>query len=100
MDYKIYEIDPNLRNYSSDIELRMNNYNRKKAELVGDGRTLAEFANGHMYYGIHRTADGWVYREWAPGAERMYLTGDFCNWDRYAYPMTRDENGVFELYLQ
>ena len=99
MDYKIFEIDPNLLNYRSDIELRMNNYNRKKAELVGDGRTLAEFANGHLYYGFHKTNDGWIYREWAPGAERMYLTGDFCNWDRYAYPMEKKDGGVFELYI-
>ena len=99
MDYKIFEIDPNLLNYRSDIELRMNNYNRKKAELVGDGRTLAEFANGHLFYGFHKTNDGWFYREWAPGAERMYLTGDFCNWDRYAYPMERKDGGVFELFI-
>ena len=99
MDYKIYEIDPNLLDYRSDIELRMNNYKRKKAELVGDGRTLAEFANGHLFYGFHKTHDGWYYREWAPGAERMYLTGDFCNWDRYAYPMEKKDGGVFELYI-
>lgn len=99
MDYKIYEIDPNLLDYRSDIELRMNNYRRKKAELVGDGRTLAEFANGHLYYGFHKTGDGWIYREWAPGAQRMYLTGDFCGWDRYAYPMERKDSGVFELFI-
>ena len=37
MDYKIYEIDPNLTQYKQDIELRMNNYNRKKAQLLADG---------------------------------------------------------------
>ena len=99
MDYKIYDIDPNLRDYRNDIELRMNHYNRKKAELVGDGRTLAEFANGHMYYGFHKTQDGWYYREWAPGADKMFLTGDFCNWDRYAYPMVKKTGGVFELFI-
>ena len=99
MDYKIFKIDPNLLNYRNDIELRMNNYMRKKAELVGDGRTLAEFANGHLFYGFHKTNDGWIYREWAPGAERMYLTGDFCGWDRCAYPMEKKDGGVFELYI-
>ena len=99
MEYKIYEYDPNLKNYQQDIELRMNNYNRKKSQLLADGRTLAEFANGHMYFGFHRTNEGWFYREWAPGAEKMYLTGDFCNWDRYAYPMERKDGGVFELFL-
>jgi len=99
MDYPIYEIDPNLKNYRQDIELRMNNFNRKKQQLLGGGKTLAEFANGHMYFGFHKTNEGWFYREWAPGAERMYLTGDFCGWDRYAHPMNRLDGGVFELFL-
>ena len=99
MDYRIFEIDPNLKDYRQDIELRMNNYNRKKRQLLGDGKTLADFANGHMYFGFHRTNDGWFYREWAPGAEKMYLTGDFCGWNRHAYPMTKKDGGVFELFL-
>ena len=99
MDYRIFEIDPNLKNYRQDIELRMNNYHRKKQQLLGDGRTLADFANGYMYFGFHRTNEGWFYREWAPGAEAMYLTGDFCGWDRYAHRMTKKDGGVFELFL-
>ena len=99
MDYRIFEIDPNLKDYRQDIELRMDNYKRKKQQLVGDGRTLAEFANGHMFFGFHRTNEGWFYREWAPGADAMYLTGDFCGWNRYAHPMTRKDGGVFELFL-
>ena len=50
-------------------------------------------------FGFHLKEDGWVYREWAPGAERLYLTGDFCGWDRHAHPMEKKENGIFELYL-
>ena len=99
MDYQIFEIDPNLKNYRQDIALRMDNYNRKKQRLLSNGKTLTDFANGHMYFGFHRTNEGWFYREWAPGAEAMYLTGDFCGWDRYAHPMTRKDGGVFELFL-
>ena len=99
MEYQILNIDPNLRDYAGDIMLRMDNYARKKAQLLQPGQTLADFANGHHYFGFHPTLDGWYYREWAPGAEKMYLTGDFCGWDRYAYPMTRGENGVFEVFL-
>ncbi len=72
---------------------------KKKKELVGARGKLADFANGYLYFGIHRTDDGWVYREWAPAADAMYLTGDFNGWDLYATPMQRRENGVFELYL-
>jgi len=99
MDYKILKIDPQLEAYKQDIELRMQNYNRKKQQLLEPGKLLKDFANGHLFYGFHQTADGWIYREWAPAAQEMFLTGDFCNWDRYAYPMTKKEHGVFELFI-
>ena len=35
-----------------------------------------------MYYGFHKTDDGWYYREWAPKADALYLIGDCNNWDR------------------
>src|SRR5207237_568387 len=39
------------------------------------------------------------YREWAPGARRLSLVGDFNAWDRNAAPMERDEFGVWRLFL-
>ncbi len=100
MSYKILKIDPILEAYEDDINLRMDNYKRKKAELLGEGKSLVDFANGYQYFGFHRTKKGWVYREWAPAAEEMYLTGDFNEWDTKACPMTRLENDVFEIQLQ
>ena len=41
---------------------------------------LYDCADEHLYYGFHREKDGWTYREWAPAADRVYLTGDFNNW--------------------
>ena len=99
MKYKIFKHDPVLANFENDFDLRMENYRRKKAELLAPGQTLADFANGHRYFGFHQEAEGWYYREWAPAAEKVYLTGDFCQWDRYAHPMQKKENGVFELFL-
>ncbi len=99
MRYKITKIDPYLEPYTKDIALRMENYACKREELVGPDGDLVGFADGYHYFGIHPTADGWVYREWAPAAEAMYFTGDFNGWDTAATPMTRLENGVFEVYL-
>ena len=99
MTPKILQIDKNLLNYRDDIDLRVNNLNRKLSQLLAPGQSLADFANGHRYFGFHQTEEGWFYREWAPSAQEMFLTGDFCGWDRYRYPMTRKENGVFELFL-
>ena len=100
MGYKILEYDSLLKNYyEKDIELRVNDYKRKKKELLGRGETLCDFANGAEYFGFHRTSDGWVYREWAPAADEMYLTGDFNGWNKTSHPMEKKENGVFEIQL-
>ena len=99
MEHRIFSYDPGMRQFEADFDLRVERYEKKKKELLKNGETLAEFANGHLYFGFHKTEDGWYYREWAPAAQKMYLTGDFCGWDRYAHPMTKLENGVFELFL-
>ena len=99
MALKIIKMNPCLEPFEADLKMRMNNYKAAKSALLADGKTLSEFANGHRYFGFHPTADGWYYREWAPGAERMYLTGDFCGWDRHAYPMNNLDGGVYELFL-
>ncbi len=95
---KILRDDALLMPYAADIEARMTRFWDKKRALVGDG-SLSDFANGYRYFGFHREADGWVYREWAPAAERMYVTGDFAGWDMTAYEMTRLDGGVFEIRL-
>ena len=96
---KILEIDPYLTPFEGDLNLRMQNFASKKQELVGKRGKLTTFANGYKYFGFHRTKTGWVYREWAPAAEAMYLTGDFNQWNTGSCPMHRLENGVFEVEL-
>ncbi len=96
---RILEIDPYLEPFEKDIELRMSLFKEKRASLLGELKNLSEFANGYKYFGFHRTEGGWVYREWAPAAERMYLTGDFNDWNTESCPMERLENGVFEVFI-
>ena len=97
--HKLIEFDGNLAAYQKDLDLRMENFSRKKNELLLPWQTLADFANGHTFFGFHKTEDGWYYREWAPAAEAVYLTGEFCGWDRHAHPMEKKDGGVFELFL-
>ncbi len=96
---KILEYDPLLLPYRDDLELRRRLFQHKKKELVGQNGRLIDFANGHAYFGFHKTTDGWVYREWAPGAERMWLTGDMVDWRPFDFEMSSIGNGVFELRL-
>ena len=95
----ILKTDPYLVPFKKDIELRMELFEAKRKELLANNKNLLDFASGYDYFGIHKTENGWVYREWAPAAERMYFTGDFNNWNTESHPMTRLENGVFEIYL-
>lgn len=96
---RIIKIDPYLTPFEKDIELRAKLFKDKKIELVGKKGSLCEFANAHKYFGFHRTENGWVYREWAPAAEKMFLTGDFNNWDVYSLEMKNIGDGVFEVEL-
>ena len=100
MKHKILQYDKNLMPFEKDFDLRAANLENKIKSLLTDGQSLKDFANGHEYFGFHKTENGWYYREWAPGADAMYLTGQFCNWDRHAHPMKKLENGVFELFLE
>ncbi len=99
MNHKIFKIDPYLKPYKKDIDLRYAAYLQKRSELLKSGESLCNFANGHNFFGIRKTKSGWVYREWAPAADEMFLTGDFNNWQTRANPMKRLENGVFEIVL-
>lgn len=99
MSYKIFDYDPYLKPYEKEIDLRMDLYEKKRRDLVGEDGSLVDFANGYEYFGIHPTEEGWVYREWAPGAEAMFFTGDFNQWDIYGCPMKRKDGGVFEVIL-
>ena len=97
--YKILSIDPWLQPYYSDIALRMERHANTRKALLGDMADLSSFANGYLYYGINRTETGWVYREWAPGADALHLIGDFNDWNRESHPLTRLPDGSWEIYL-
>ncbi len=94
----IIERDRALLPYERKIGEQTDRYYRVREALTRGG-SLNDFANAHEYYGFHHTQDGWVYREWAPGADAVYLMGDFNGWKETAAPMTRQENGNWELHL-
>ena len=99
MSYRIFDYDPYLVPYKKDIELRMENYRRKKRELLASGGALRDFATAHEYFGFHKTRDGWVYREWAPAADNVFIMGDMNGWNQTELRLEPKGNGVFEIYL-
>ena len=97
--YRLLELNPQLQDFAGDIDLRMFLYRATKSRILGDLATLNDFANAHEYFGFHRTEDGWVYREWAPSAYQLYLTGEFNGWNPTSHPLRRIGNGNWELLL-
>lgn len=98
--YKVLEFNPQLKPYAADIDLRMQLYHAARKKLLPSGGTLRDFANAHHYFGFHRVQGGWVYREWAPSAYQLYLTGDFNQWNPTSHPLKKLENGNWELFLE
>ena len=97
--YRILELNPQLMDFQGDIDLRMNQYYNTKSRLLPYGGTLNDFANAHNFFGFHRVEGGWVYREWAPSAYQLYLTGDFNGWNWTSHPLHRIGNGNWEIFL-
>ena len=58
--YRIMELNPQLREFAGDIDLRMFLYRATKSRILTEGQTLNDFANAHNYYGFHRTQTGWA----------------------------------------
>ncbi len=96
----ILKNDPWLEPYSYVIEGRHNDVMAKEAELVGDKGSLADFANAHNYFGLHKTKSGWVFREWAPNAIAISLIGTFNDWiESDQFRLISIGNGVWEIKL-
>ena len=97
----IVKNDPWLEPYADAINGRHEDVLRKQIELVGADGSLSDFANAYNYFGLHHTADGgWVFREWAPNATAIFLSGTFNDWGEYpSYALEKKENGVWEITL-
>ena len=99
---KLYETDPYLEPFKGAIDARHERILLARRKIVGaEGGSLSRGVNNHLYYGLHKEADGsWVIREWAPNASRIYLIGDFNNWKRTgAYEFKALGGGNWELRL-
>ena len=84
---RLIKNDNALAEYADAINGRHNEAARKMAELTGGTNNLNEFASGYLYFGLHKTEDGYILREWAPNATDIFVVGDFNGWkesSRYA----------------
>jgi 1,4-alpha-glucan branching enzyme len=95
-----YISDPWLNPFTGIIDGRISRCLFREDQLTGEG-SLCDFAMGHHYYGLHRNNENWVFREWAPNATSIFLTGIFNGWkETPEYMMTRlNTSGDWELTM-
>ncbi|XP_010775191.1 1,4-alpha-glucan-branching enzyme-like [Notothenia coriiceps] len=59
-----------------------------------------QFTQSYKTFGVQRQPDNSLhFREWAPAAEALFLTGDFNAWEKFTHPYTKQEFGKWELIL-
>lgn len=100
-DMQIVRDDPWLKPVAEQVKKRYNRYLSRLQEVEDLSGSLESFALAYQYLGIHfdPIKNGWYYREWAPAARALYLTGDFNHWEPEQYPLKRNHQGFWELFL-
>jgi 1,4-alpha-glucan branching enzyme len=98
---KLVKLDPWLEPNENDIEQRYKRFLHKMQDIDTDFGGILKFADGYTYLGFNRdnARKGWYYREWAPLASELYLFGDFNGWRRFTHPLTKNEYGIWEIFL-
>ena len=97
----IIQEDPWLDPYVHDVYERFERYKRARKEIEDVEGSLLNFAKGHYYYGINFDTErnGWTYREWAPNAHQLYLTGDFNEWNRTTHQLERNKKEIGKYFF-
>jgi len=92
--------DNMLEPFEAIINQRYNKVYLTEKKLIAGVKSLSEFASGYLYFGLHRTNDGWIIREWAPNATGINLIGDFNDWKKTEqFAFQKLENGIWEIKL-
>ncbi|MEJ2156246.1 MAG: alpha amylase C-terminal domain-containing protein [Desulfobacteraceae bacterium] len=98
---QLLQDDPYLEPYRSVLLHRFALIDQTRQKLLREEKSLAEFASGHEYFGLHFRNEQWVFREYAPNAEAVHLIGKLSDWRELPDLACRrlDDHGVWELRM-
>ena len=98
---KLVKQDPWLEPSENELKDRLNRYKNRLDSIEKDFGSLIKMADAYKYFGIHYHASlkAFTYREWAPEAFGLYLTGDFNQWQKRTHPLQRNQYGIWEIIL-
>lgn len=95
------ENDPWLWPMADRIEKRHSDYRKTEAWIREEWGSVYDFASAHLYFGLHkdRKRKTWTFREWLPHARKVFLLGDFNDWDQTAHALRAGKDGVWEIEM-
>ena len=71
----------------------------KQSELFYSGRDCRAFDYMGAHPFVQDGEQGYLFRVYAPEAEKVSVMGEFNDWNRDADYMTRDEQGIWEKFI-
>ena len=97
----IVKTDPWLTPVIQDVIERSERFENRLQQIEAQHGSLSAFADAYNYLGIHYSNKdkGWYYREWAPAAHQLFLSGDFNDWNPRSHPLKRISDGIWEIFL-
>jgi 1,4-alpha-glucan branching enzyme len=82
------------------LRARYAKFQATKKDIEEKEGSLGQFALGYKHFGFNRVGKSIVYREWAPGAQELYVIGDFNNWNFTSHRANKNRWGVFEITFE
>ena len=96
----ILELDPYLTPHSTTLSQRYTQFLDLSKTVSHNEGSVRNFSESYKKFGIRKQTDGSILcREWAPGLAKMFLAGDFNQWDTKSLAFVQKDHGVWELEL-
>jgi len=92
--------DPWLSPFSDVIRSRSKKALAKEKELFTGQQKISDFATGYLFFGLHRSATKWIFREWAPNASELFMVGQFSDWkEKPEFQLRKLPHGIWEIEI-
>ncbi|XP_063060879.1 1,4-alpha-glucan-branching enzyme isoform X2 [Engraulis encrasicolus] len=96
----LLQMDAYLKPYEKDFQRRYQLFQKQLSLLQEAEGGFDKFSRGYNSHGVHREPDNTlVFKEWAPAAEALFLTGDFNGWDKFSHPYNKQDYGKWKLIM-
>lgn len=99
---KVVEQDGWLQPVERTLEDRQMRFENRLGAIASEYGSITNYSEAYRYFGFNYDAirKGWWFREWLPRAYKVFLFGDFNDWNRYGNELTRvGDDGVWELFF-